>query len=143
MFSEKCGTAGDDAGSTDVCSGQVLRSRYTVANYSTEEADVTARLWLSTDDRWDSSDRLSPTRYDISVDAADSETHAGSWELPNFGLAEGEYHPIVRLRGTTDDGRSVEAWTPQRGTVEFDFSNCVTADQSGDLEIDPHGPFGP
>ena len=96
MFSAKCGTAGDDAGSTQVCAGDILRSRYTVANYSTEEADVTARLWLSTDDRWDSSDRLSPTRYEINVNEAASETHAGSWELPSFAFAEGVYHPIVR-----------------------------------------------
>ena len=54
MFSAKCGTAGDDAGSTEVCAGDDPGSRYTVANFSTEEADVTARLWLSTDDRWDS-----------------------------------------------------------------------------------------
>jgi hypothetical protein len=43
------------------------------------------------------------------------------------------------MRGTTADGRSVESWTPQRGTVEFDFSNCVTATPSNG----PIGPVGP
>ena len=44
-----------DAGSTEICSGSDLHTRFTISNYSTEEADVTARLWLSRDDRWDSS----------------------------------------------------------------------------------------
>ena len=142
MFSAKCGTAGDDAGSTQVCSGSILRSRYTVANYSTEEADVTARLWLSTDDRWDSSDRLSPTRYEINVNEAGSETHAGSWELPSFGISP-------RASTTRSSGCGAPPptaapstrWTPQRGTVEFDFSNCVTASPA-DPSIDLPGPLG-
>ncbi len=126
-FSDRCALNGFAWGSTEICAGSSLHTRFTVANYSTDAADVTARLWLSLDDQWDPSDRLSPTRHDYSLSATDADPAAATWEMPNLGISEGTYRPIVRVRGTTAGGRSVESSTPQRGRVSYALTDCVTA----------------
>lgn len=134
-FWEYCGMMGPDSGSTQVCSGSTLHTRFTLANYSTDEADLTARLWLSRDDQWDPSDLLSPTRHSYTLGATDSDPAATTWEMPTLAR-EGEYRPIVRVRGTTASGRSVESWTPQRGQVEYDRGNCLTATPGAPIDLE-------
>ena len=51
-----CGTNGADQGSTEICTGDTLRTRFALANYSTEAVDVVSGLWFSLHDQWDSSD---------------------------------------------------------------------------------------
>jgi hypothetical protein len=136
MFSEYCAFAGPDSGSTQICWGSELHTRFTVANYSTDEADLTARLWLSPDDEWDPSDKVSPTRHTYDVSAADSDSESETWEMPNLGIYQDDYYVIVRVRGTTASGRSVDGWTPLGETVQYELSECVTA-QEAHIPIDP------
>ena len=136
-FATYCGASGPDAGSTDVCPGDLLRTRFTIGNYSTETADLTARLWLSRDEQWQSTDMVSPTRIEYDVESTHAHRESASWEVPSY-LAEGDYHLILRVRGTTTDGRSVDAWTPLRGQVEHDLTPCLTAQPSEPGPIGPH-----
>jgi hypothetical protein len=139
-FAPLCGTGGPDAGVTQVCSGEWLRTRFTVANYSTEAVDLTARLWLSLDDRWDPSDRVGPGRLTTGRSAAQAAPYGISWELPLLGFPEGDYHPIVRVRGTTASGQPVESWTPLRGTVHYELSQCLTRSEAElPVAASPHG----
>ena len=136
-FAAYCGVEGPDASSTEVCQGDLLRTRFTIGNYSTQTAELTARLWLSRDEQWDPTDLVSPSRIEYDVESTHAHRESASWEVPALGFAAADYHPILRVRGTTPDGRSVEAWTPLRGRVHHVMANCLTAEES-DLPIGPH-----
>lgn len=138
MFGDYCGITGPNWGSTQICPGSSLRTRFTIGNYSTEDADLTARLWLSRDEEWDSSDLVSPTRYEDDVPSTHSHHESATFEVPYLGFTpSADYHLILRVRGTTTSGRSVESWTPLRGTVEHELAQCLTAEPAdpdvGDL----------
>src|SRR5690242_3820873 len=48
-FAYYCGTGGTKSGSTTVCAGDLLHTRFTFANYSTDTADdINVRMYLST-----------------------------------------------------------------------------------------------
>jgi hypothetical protein len=116
------GTCGKN-GATNVCAGDTLRTRYTLANYSTDSMTVWAWLYFSRDETFDGTDPLSATSspsYDVA--AAKSTYSEDTWTVP--ALTHGAtYHPIVRviaehIGANGADPLSVKAdWIPLRGTV--------------------------
>jgi hypothetical protein len=113
FFDAHCGAGGAHGGETDVSAGDMLRTRFALANYSTDDVDVDVRLWLSADDRWDIRDAISPTQPDeIHIDDATSARKGLSFEVPS--VAPGTYHVIVRASGEVSD------WIPLPGTVTVD-----------------------
>ena len=72
------GTCGFDSGgpgfgtpgsTTSVCSGSTLHTRFTIANSSTTSMNVSASLWFSRDDPWDSADLDSATSHTAQFNA--------------------------------------------------------------------------
>ena len=125
-----CGTDGanDAQGSKEICDGDTLRTRFALANYSTDEVDVLAQLWFSYDEEFQAADFDSASSYVFSVPAAHSQLKAYTFEVPNIVDAPGsEYHAILRVVSTTDpDGDGIpqantvrEDWIPLRGTLEI------------------------
>ena len=56
-----CATGGLQSGSKNVCAGDLLATRFTLANYSTESADLTTRLFFSRDTEFSWDDKISPS----------------------------------------------------------------------------------
>lgn len=138
-----CGTGGAEGGSNEVCQGDTLRTRFALANYSTELVDLTAMLWFSTDDTYDWHDIPSPTRYETEVGESSSALNNRAWVVPDLpvtpwlGQIDGArsaspvdpdldvpenvrgalYTPILRVTGTTADGETVSDWAPLRGLL--------------------------
>ena len=112
LFDAHCGSGGAKGGSTEVCAGDTLRTRFTLANYSTHDVDFDVRLWLSTDATWQWYDAISPTQPgQIHLDAAQSARKGISFEVPALGAPGTEYHTIVRASGEVSD------WIPLPGAV--------------------------
>jgi hypothetical protein len=118
-----CGEGGPDGGSTDVGRGDVLRTRYTLANYSTGSMQTTSVLWLSTDDTWDALDIQVPGSKSVTVQAEKSHLTPAKWTLPAL-TAGTRYHAIVRVAaehvnadGSIDPSSMRTEWYPLRGTV--------------------------
>jgi hypothetical protein len=115
---------GKDAGAL-ICPGDKLRTRFAIANSSTEPVDLTLRLALSRDEEWGGSDDvLSPTRVSVSdFDAEDSRLMELTWKVPpidtsNFNVT---FHPLVQVSGdhvNTD-------WIPLRGALSPPASHCA------------------
>jgi hypothetical protein len=121
-----CGTGGPKSGSDIVCGGEVLQTRFTVANYSTTAVGLEARLWFSTDDQWETSDMASSTVNTIYLSAANESVISVPWTVPdNLNTSPGgtvppiyaERHVIVRITGSTSSGVSVHDWIPQTEPV--------------------------
>jgi hypothetical protein len=116
-----CGTGGPKAGSDIVCGGDVLQTRFTVANYSTTAVNLEARLWFSTDDQWETPDMASPTVNTIYVSPEHETVVSVPWTVPdNLNTSPGgmlphiyaERHVIVGVTGSTSSGVSVRDWIP-------------------------------
>jgi hypothetical protein len=118
FYARLCGTGGLHGGSTEVCPGDVLRTRYSLANYSTREVTLTAWLYFSSDDEYNGwSDTQSVTVHPYTVLPAAHSTHKSpAWQVPNVTTFDADYHVIVRVTGTTG-GVPVEDWIPLTGTV--------------------------
>jgi hypothetical protein len=112
LFDPHCGSGGAHGGETEVCAGNTLRTRFSLANYSTHGVDFDLRLWFSTDPVWDPWDTISPTASSQRLKAAES-THKGvSFDVPQLAGAPGtEYYTIIRASGEVSD------WIPLPGTV--------------------------
>lgn len=82
-FADYCG----DGRPAAVCPGDVLQVQYALANYSTEDVNVTSNVWFSSDDVWDAGDRLSPTSKTYLVDAAHSQNKYWGYEVPGWPWA--------------------------------------------------------
>jgi len=121
-----CGVDGPDQGSRVVCAGDSVRTRFTLANYSTYKVRVATDLYYSTDDRWESGDTLSGTlQSTFDVPAAHSELQQQISTVPAL-TAGVDYYVIVRVVSLSDmdndgnaDSTSVRSdWMPLRGTVQ-------------------------
>jgi hypothetical protein len=118
-FSPGCGTGGPNGGSTTVCAGDRLYTRFAFANYSTDVADdFDIRAFFSTDEVFQlGTDVVSPTARVTTVGAERSALLERVWQIP-AGLQTGtEYYVIIEVAGTTADGGAVEDWIPLRGKV--------------------------
>jgi len=98
-----------------VCQGDILQIHFALANYSTEDINVTANLWFSSDPNWDTGDKVSPTAQTFSVDAAHSKHKFYGFEVPVLDV--GKLYPIVRVTATTPSGVTVKDSIPLRGQV--------------------------
>jgi hypothetical protein len=116
-FASRCGTGGAASGSTTVCAGNTLRTRFALANFSTDSVDVDARLWFSTDDVYQWSDTISATAHTFTVSANGSTQQGRTWTVPALGAAGTTYHVLARVVATTSTGAVVGDWIPLRGTV--------------------------
>lgn len=117
-----CGLNGNQFMTPEVCAGDTLRTRYTLANYSTESMTVVAALYFSRDGMFDSSDPSSTTIHNFDVQEAKSTLQEHTWTVPS--LTPGvKYHPILRvvaehIGANGADAQSVRAdWIPLRDTV--------------------------
>jgi hypothetical protein len=110
-FANFCG----EPKATSVCRGDIVQVQYALANYSTEDVDVTSNLWFSTDDKWDPNDRLSPTVKTYTVPAAHSQNKYWGYEAPV--VSSGTNFVIVRVTATTPSGVTVKDSIPLTGTV--------------------------
>jgi hypothetical protein len=126
------GTCGVDPGpgfgtpgsTTSACSGTTLRTRFTIANSSTTSMNVSASLWFSRDETWDSGDIDSATFHTAQLNAGTSELQELTWTVPNVGRVF-SYRPIVRIVAEhvrsdgSGDANSVRSdWIPLSGTVK-------------------------
>jgi hypothetical protein len=116
-----CGVGGTNGGSTTVHVGDQLKTRYTLANYSTGSVQVTSELYLSKNETWDVNDTPTATRTD-QVAAGTSIPISAEWTVPNH-LAS-DLHPIIHIiaehlnpDGTGDLASLRVAWIPLRGTI--------------------------
>jgi hypothetical protein len=116
-ISATCGTGGPNAGSTSVCPDDLLYTRFALANYSTESVHVDVRLWLSTDEVFTLSDKVSPTHPTADVTRANSALQSHNWRVPAGLIAGTRYFVIAQVAGTTATGAPVDDWIPLRGTV--------------------------
>jgi hypothetical protein len=116
-FFGPCGTGGPKSGSTQVCPDDLLHTRFTVANFSTEPVHLDVRLWLSTDEAFNLDDPLSTTHRVADVGEADSALQSQTWLIPSTLVKGTEYYVIIEVAGTTATGVSVQDWIPMRGTV--------------------------
>jgi hypothetical protein len=118
-YAARCGTGGPDGGSTTVCAGDRLYTRFTLANYSTEMADdLDVRAWFSTNDVFElSADQVSPTVRVETIGRARSTLQVKSWQVPANLDAGTEYYVIIEVVGTTASGAAVQDWIPMRGKV--------------------------
>lgn len=64
--------------------------------------------------------------------STDAHRESAAWEVPYLGFTPGAecYYTILRVRGTTDDRRSVESWIPPRGKVQHELSKFLSPQQS-------------
>jgi hypothetical protein len=94
-----CGVEDGKPGKTVVCPGDTVRTRVALANYSTGPVDVTARLYMSRDLVWQSTDTVSATIRTKSLDAAESALWTATWKIPAFTSSTGNL-PIIRVEST-------------------------------------------
>jgi hypothetical protein len=121
-----CGVDGNSQGSQkNICGGDKLRTRFTVANASNAKVDVTARLWLSEDEFLDSKDIVSPTSNLKNNVAADkSVMWEVTWKLPAM-KDYAKYYAIVQVTSTpAGQGSQADAslirtdWIPLPGQLQ-------------------------
>jgi hypothetical protein len=118
-----CGLDSSSAGPVAVCPGDTLRTRFTIANSSTEAVDLTVRLAFSRDEEWGGGDVLSPTiqqRYNQG--AEDSTLMEVTWKVPSIDTSNSRtvWHPLVQISGdhvNTD-------WIPLRGALGTPALGC-------------------
>ena len=115
-----CATGGD----TTVCAGDMLKTRFTLANYSTGSMRVTATLYLSRGDaKWHGDEPASETTHSLDFLPTQAQSWQASWKVP--ALTSGaSYRPIVRViaehirdDGSADPDSVVADWIPLRGNV--------------------------
>lgn len=118
-----CGTGGGASGSTDVCEGNTLRTRFALANYSTTPVDTVAQLWFSRDAEWEETDIDSVSSHNLRLDEAESATRGHTWTVPELDAAPGtDYYTILRVVAVPDgDDATVPVttdWIPLPGRVQ-------------------------
>jgi len=120
MFDTVCGTGGTNGGSTTVCANDQLRVRFTFVNYSTSDVDLTARLWLSTDDVLQTGSDVESADTYLYSGIITNANHAGqSFTVPSLsGFTSGTtIFVIMQIEGTTTTGTAVSDWRPLYGQV--------------------------
>lgn len=121
-FSATCSRDGDYLGGTEVCPGDRIFTRVSVANFGTRSLDVRMRLFFSEDEVWNGfkgKDVAATARYEFELDAASSTQEKGVF-LASEGLGYGRtYRPIIRVRGEEQfTGEVTTDWIPLSGTIK-------------------------
>ncbi len=113
-----CGHDNGVPASNAICPGDNVRVRFALANYSTEDVDLTARLFVTPTNYPTASTprRVSPVTRDISVPAGSSRIFGRNFELPQLpnGVSASV---VIFVSGTTTSGARVADWIPMRGGI--------------------------
>ena len=114
------------ADSDDVCPGDTMKTRFTVANYSTRNVTGTAWLYFSVDDELSSDDLISPSNHNVAPALASAMNRRESWTVPSSVAANTDYHVIVRVTATTNvTNVHLDDWIPQVTKVHVgDVFSC-------------------
>lgn len=106
-----------------ICPGDKLRTRFTIANFSTAKMNVTATLWFSKDavlntlPEWQGpwKEPVSDTIHEVTLKAVESELQSVTWTVPSLSNLT-EYYPIIFLkaRPVDDPYIVVSDWIPLR-----------------------------
>jgi hypothetical protein len=133
IFDPTCGVdAAGAAGSTTVCPGDTLYTRYTAANYSTVALNVDAELWFS-ENSWlnmtAGADQLSPTAPATFNLVGNVASRRGvGFQVPLSVAYDTEYYPILHLNtGASLAGEESQQnnWIPLVGKIRIDTqANC-------------------
>lgn len=117
-----CGTDQSVAGSSLVCPGQTVRTRFAVANRSPGSLSISAQFALSTDEHWDSTDAISTTTNQQTVAGETSKLWEVTWKVPDYpgSTARVLLHPLVRI---TAPGAPAD-WIPLRGSIQPPTGGC-------------------
>lgn len=133
IFSKYCGVdAAGNAGSTDVCPGDVLYVRYTMANYGTEALTVDQRLWFSTSTWLNTTagaDKQSPSTPAPKVLLPQRSYRIGiGFKVPNTVSYDTNYYPIIFIDSGADyasEESQQNNWIPLRSTIHVkSAANC-------------------
>lgn len=136
IFSETCGVNADGSdGSLDVCPGDRLYVRYTLANYSNVDLEVTEELWFSKNtwlNRTAGVDLQSPTQKSPkTVNANRSHRMGRKYDVPDDVQFGREYYPILFADSGADfeDEESQQNnWIPLRTRIRVkDMIECLVA----------------
>ena len=126
VFDAQCGRGGADGGSKMVCAGDMLHTRMTFANYSTEPVTIGTWLVFSENDEFerDSTDAETPTPMQVfEIDPAHSTRKSFEFEVPEIdGQAGDRYFPITYAVATPigdADWPVSSDWIPLAGKVEL------------------------
>ena len=92
-----CATGGPQSGDDEVCAGDTLLTRFTLANYSTESITYTIRLYFSTDLQHSWNDIISPSTSNGWQAREISDLKSVSWEVPAALYATNPPSAIVRM----------------------------------------------
>jgi hypothetical protein len=123
-FASKCGTGGAKSGSSSICAGDMLRVRYTIANYSTTMVYVTAQVYFSSDYTLGSTDYPSVSAYSLWIHPGGSKIVTASAKVPDLTALSGlTAHPILQITTwqDADDNGVIETatektdWNPLQG----------------------------
>lgn len=119
-----CGLDSSTAGPSAVCPGDTLRTRFAIANGSTEPVDLTVRLAFSRDEQWGGSDDvLSPTTHYLNhLGAENSKLMEATWKVPSIDTSNPRlmWHTLVQISGDHVD----TDWIPLRGLLGVPFTGC-------------------
>jgi hypothetical protein len=117
-----CGV--DNSNPVTVCPGDTLRTRFAIANSSTEPVDLDVRLAFSHDEQWGGGDDVqSPTiQHRYNQGAEDSTLMEVTWKVPSIDTSNPHvlWHPLVQISGdhvNTD-------WIPLRGGLAVPITGC-------------------
>lgn len=133
IFDATCGVdAAGAAGSTTVCPGDTLYTRFTAANYGTVALNVDAELWFS-ENSWlnmtAGADQLSPSAPATFNLVGNSASRRGvGFQVPVSVAYDTEYYPILHLNtGASLAGEESQQnnWIPLVGPIRIDTqANC-------------------
>lgn len=124
FFDNTCGVnAVGQPGSTSVCPGDTLYTRFAVPNYGTTDMDIDIELWFSTDeqlDRISGADKQSPTVLATTTGARSSSRRGRTFEVPGALLPGTDYYPVIFMN-TGSEYTAEESqdnnWIPLRSPV--------------------------
>lgn len=103
--------------STLVCPGEWIYTQSAIANNGSDDLAVEHRLWFSLDANWTSTDLLSPTIRNYTVNGDVSSKQGRMFQVPSNAAYGAIYQPIARVSGTGSDGSIKTDWIPLRGTL--------------------------
>jgi hypothetical protein len=133
IFDSTCGVdAAGNPGSTTVCPGDTLYTRFALANYGTVNLDVDMELWFSTNTILDvaaGADVMSTTApATLTVNAQTAARRGIGFAVPTTVAYDTDYYPIINLNtgaSLASEESQQNNWIPLLGKIHIDTqANC-------------------